>query len=149
MVLSTNSFSSLRTSFLKASLCSQQSNGLLSLILKQFTSSLLAFSVTGSSFSSFFRLASFFLSPSTSLLTVSLVCLTFLSSLLTKSPIASNALLLFDEDDSSGDSSDDDLSPDKIFELESLCSFSSSEVNRDWNLSSMFDARVESDCSGC
>lgn len=146
IVLSTNSFSSLPTSFLNVSTSFQQSSGRRSFTLKHVTTASLALFRSASTCSSFFLCSSFALSCSISLVTLVLLmsCCFFFSARVDEDDVASASFSVKEDSDCWGSS------PERVsLNLENSCdpssrSFSSSAVRRSWYCSSCAFERVAS-----
>lgn len=148
IVLSTNSFSNLPTSFLKVSTSFQQSSGRRSFVRKHETRASLALPRSASTCSSFFLFSSFDRNCSISLVTLSLLmsrCLCF-SSRVDWLEVASAILSTREGSLGFGSSERVSLNLEKFW-VSCARSFSSSAVRRSWYCSSCCLDRAESVCS--
>lgn len=146
IVLSTNSFSNRPTSLLKVSTSCQQSNGRLSLSLRQVMTSSFALFSAGSTCSNFFLASNFFFSASIFLVTTSRLmsfCLCFSASV-AELEVASLSLSTNDGSEDSSGSFDTVSYRFVSFSASWVRSFSSSEVRRSWYCSSCCLALAES-----
>lgn len=148
MVFSTKSFSNRPTSFLNVSISFQQSSGRRSCVLKHATTASFALPTSASTCSSFFLLASFCLSCSTSSVTLFRL-ISFCRCFSARVALEEVASEIFSTREGWLDSSD---SPDRVslylvkFWASCSRSFSSSAVRRSWYWSSCCRDRVESVC---
>jgi hypothetical protein len=146
MVFSTNSFSNRPTSFLNVSISFQQSSGRRSCVRRHATTASLALPTSASTCSSFFRLASFCLSCSTSSVTLFRL-ISFCRCFSARVALEDVASEIFSTRDGwlgcSGSSESVSLYLEKFW---ASCwrSFSSSAVRRSWYWSSCCRDRVES-----